>query len=468
MISRPVIPFRRPRKRGAARLFSLSALVVSAALGATPAAAQAPPPQAAVAPRRSCGSTSPPVRSMPRSGPSKPPTGLSVVVQLPADTVGMMESPGVSGTYTIDAALEALLDGTVAGRHAHGHRDDHHRRARRPRIARGHRRGCPASSRRSYTTTLSATPQTIQVIPQAAMSEQGSFTLSDAMRNVPGITLQAGEGGGASGTAGDMFNMRGFSAANSLFVDNVRDDGLITRDVFNLEQVEVYLGPTGSDVGRGNAAGYVNMATKTPRLGSTYSGALTYGTADAVRATADLNVQLPLGEPGSWLAGTAMRLNAMWQDGGVAGRDYAENERKAIAPSLALGLGTPTRVTVRRGSSPARTTCPDYGIPGAAWDEPLTPTSVLTTRPVDQENYYGSPDVDFDTCRADQRDGAARARPRRRLVAAQPDPLQRDLARRGHHGDPVGGQLRAGDRDRHLQPPGQLPRERDPRRTRRR
>ena len=96
-----------------------------------------------------------------------------------------------------------------------------------------------------YTTPLSATPQTIQVIPQAAMSEQGSFTLSDAMRNVPGITLQAGEGGGASGTAGDMFNMRGFSAANSLFVDNVRDDGLITRDVFNLEQVEVYLGPTG-------------------------------------------------------------------------------------------------------------------------------------------------------------------------------------------------------------------------------
>ena len=181
------------------------------------------------------------------------------------------------------------------------------------------------------------------------MSEQGSFTLSDAMRNVPGITLQAGEGGGASGTAGDMFNMRGFSAANSLFVDNVRDDGLITRDVFNLEQVEVYLGPTGSDVGRGNAAGYVNMATKTPQIGSTYSGALTYGSAESVRATADVNVQLPLGEPGSWLAGSAVRLNALWQDGGVAGRDYAENQRKAIAPSLALGLGTATRVTLMPG-----------------------------------------------------------------------------------------------------------------------
>ena len=56
-----------------------------------------------------------------------------------------------------------------------------------------------------------------------------------------------------------MFNLRGFSANNSLFVDGVRDDGLISRDVFNLEQVDVFLGPTGTDVGRGTAAGYVNM-----------------------------------------------------------------------------------------------------------------------------------------------------------------------------------------------------------------
>ena len=316
------------------------------------------------------------------------------MVQLPADTLGMMESPGVSGTYAIDAALEALLDGTALAATRSGSTITIDVRGVRESVEVTGRL-LPRVESPKYATTLSATPQTIQVIPQAAMSEQGSFTLSDAMRNVPGITLQAGEGGGASGTAGDMFNMRGFSAANSLFVDNVRDDGLITRDVFNLEQVEVYLGPTGSDVGRGNAAGYVNMTTKTPQLGSTYSGALTYGTADAVRATADVNVQLPAGEPGSWLAGTALRVNAMWQDGGVAGRDYAENERRAIAPSLALGLGTPTRITVS-GQFTRQDNVPDYGIPGAAWTELLTPTSVLTSRPVDQENYYGSPDVDFD------------------------------------------------------------------------
>ena len=111
-------------------------------------------------------------------------------------------------------------------------------------------------------------------------------TLSEALRNVPGITLQAGEGGGASSTAGDMFNMRGFNASNSLFVDNVRDDGLVSRDVYNLEQVEVFMGPTGSDVGRGTAAGYVNMQTKMPHLPPSHSATIALGTADQRRRLA--------------------------------------------------------------------------------------------------------------------------------------------------------------------------------------
>ncbi len=79
-----------------------------------------------------------------------------------------------------------------------------------------------------YPAPLRDVPQTIAVIPKATIAQQGATTLSDALRNVPGITLQAGEGGGASNTAGDMFNMRGFNASNSLFVDGVRDDGLIS------------------------------------------------------------------------------------------------------------------------------------------------------------------------------------------------------------------------------------------------
>ena len=58
-------------------------------------------------------------------------------------------------------------------------------------------------------------------------------------------------------------------------------------------------------------------------------------------------------------------------------------------------MGTPTRVTL--GAQIMRQdNLPDYGIPGAAWDEPLTPTSDLAPAPVDQSNYYGSTGYDYD------------------------------------------------------------------------
>ena len=391
---RPVVRPIRKRRRGAHWLFATSALVVATSLTPARVVAQAPAPTASAhgpALMRfdiPAGALDEALRAFEAA------TGLSLDVRMPADTVSMMQSPGVSGMFSVQAALEALLEGTsLAGTRTAsgamaidvvGLRESLEVTGRLPRV-----------ESPKYATTLATTPQTIQVIPQGVMAEQGSFTLSDAMRNVPGITIQAGEGGGASGTAGDMFNMRGFSAANSLFVDNVRDDGLITRDVYNLEQVEVYLGPTGSDVGRGNAAGYVNMATKAARQGASYSANVAYGTQETKRVTADLNQPIALGEAGSWLGGSAIRLNALWQDGGVAGRDHTTNGRQSIAPSVAFGLGSPTRV-ILQGQFTRQENLPDYGIPGAAWNAPLAPTSVLASRPVDQATYYGSPDVDYD------------------------------------------------------------------------
>jgi catecholate siderophore receptor len=218
---------------------------------------------------------------------------------------------------------------------------------------------------------------------------------------VPGITLQAGEGGGASNTAGDMFNMRGFNASNSLFVDGVRDDGLISRDVFNLEQVEVFMGPTGSDVGRGTAAGYINMQSKTPHMGAAYSASVGYASGDRRRVTADANFAPSMTAAGGWWSKSAVRLNALWQDGGVPGRDEVENETKAVAPSIGFGLGTRTRLTLA-GQFVRQENLPDYGVPGAAWaDAPLTPTTLRTTRPVDQTNFYGSAAYDYDNATQD-------------------------------------------------------------------
>lgn len=320
-------------------------------------------------------------------------TGVRVVVA--EEAIRTLQSPGVRGLLTPQQALEQLLAGTAV-HHTFTAPDAVMLDIRAPEQFVEVTGKSAVVSSPKYTAPLRDVPQTIALIPREVIEEQGATTLSEALRNVPGITLQAGEGGGASNTAGDMFNMRGFNASNSLFVDGVRDDGLISRDVFNLEQVEVFMGPTGSDIGRGTAAGYVNMITKAPHLASTHSAILGLGSADTARLAADFNWALPSAQDDGWLNKTAVRLNALWQDSGVPGRDVVKLESRAVAPSIAMGLGTPTRVTLA-AQIVRQDNVPDYGIPGAAWREtPLTPTTALAPAPVDQSNYYGSAGIDYD------------------------------------------------------------------------
>src|SRR3546814_6537183 len=83
------------------------------------------------------------------------------------------------------------------------------------------------------------------------------------------------------------------------------------------------------------------MTTKQANLENALSGMLTTGTDGQNRATADLNQTL------SGVAGAALRLNALWQDSDVAGRDHVNNSRTGLAPSLGLGLNGDTRAYVK-------------------------------------------------------------------------------------------------------------------------
>ena len=70
---------------------------------------------------------------------------------------------------------------------------------------------------------------------------KASTTLRDSLRNVPGISLAAGE----FGAQGDNLTIRGFTARNDIFLDGIRDFGSYYRDGFNYEQVDVLEGPAG-------------------------------------------------------------------------------------------------------------------------------------------------------------------------------------------------------------------------------
>ncbi len=232
-----------------------------------------------------------------------------------------------------------------------------------------------------FSEPLRDTPQTVVVVPQVIIEQQGATNLSDVLRNTPGITFLAGEGGGASSTAGDSFFMRGFDASNNIFVDGVRDSGAVYRDVFNLEQVEIAKGSAGADNGRGATSGYINLASKSPRLDEFRRAQASYGSGGLRRVTTDLNAPLS-----SQLAdGAAFRLNLLYQEGGVAGRDWAEQNRWGLAPSLALGLGTATSVDVGY-QYVEQDNLPDYGLPTAAFPglKQATPA-----QGVSQSNFYG-------------------------------------------------------------------------------
>lgn len=248
------------------------------------------------------------------------------------------------------------------------------------------------SASSKMTQPLVDTPKTVQVINKEVIREQGAASLMEALRNTPGITMQLGENGNTS--AGDTFQMRGFSTQSSTFVDGVRDMGAVSRDVFNLEQVEVVKGPAGADIGRGAASGYVNLISKLPTRGDANEGTITLGTAKKKRATVDLDR--------SFGDTSAFRINVMAQDSGVDGKDYLKQKGHAIAPSIAFGLGTPTR-TYLYSQHIRQDNRPDGGIPSIGIDgfyRAVTTAGNATSiakaaalnaaSPVDRSNYYGS------------------------------------------------------------------------------
>ena len=220
-----------------------------------------------------------------------------------------------------------------------------------------------------FTQPLIDTPQSIDIVPQHIIQDQGATTLRDTLRNVAGISIAAGEGG----AQGDNLTVRGFTARNDIFLDGMRDFGSYYRDPFDMQEVAVLQGPSSVTFGRGSTGGIVNQETKVPQSDALFAGTVELGTDQTKRITADLDRPLP-----SLGSGTAFRLNLMGHDSKFAGRDIAENRRYGIAPSLAFGLGTPTRLTLSYLREGADDT-PDYGIPWL-FNGPA---------PVERRNYYG-------------------------------------------------------------------------------
>ena len=225
-----------------------------------------------------------------------------------------------------------------------------------------------------FTAPLLDTAKSVQVIPKELIQSQAAATLTDVLRNSPGISFGAGEGGNP---LGDRPFIRGYDAQASTFVDGMRDIGSTSREVFNLEQVEVIKGADGAYAGRGGAGGSIDLISKTAKLRDFTDVGLGFGTANYFRQTVDSNWQL--GET------TAFRLNAMNHSQDVDGRDTVDYKRWGVAPTISFGLGTPTRVTLSYFHLESDDT-PDSGIP---YTDPTDHAHRSPVDYVDRENFYG-------------------------------------------------------------------------------
>ncbi|WP_207460515.1 TonB-dependent siderophore receptor [Azospirillum sp. SYSU D00513] len=180
--------------------------------------------------------------------------------------------------------------------------------------------------------TVKDMPRSVNVVPQEIIEQQRATSLEQVLRNVPGITISTGEGNG--GQTGDQFRIRGMTARGDIYTDGLKDFGVYTHDVFNTETVQVFKGPSGNGFGVGNAAGVINQGTKKASLDRKAAVEQSVGSGLTFRTTADVN------QPISDTA--ALRVNALYHNQDVAGRDKVESDRWGLAADLGLGLGTDT------------------------------------------------------------------------------------------------------------------------------
>lgn len=245
------------------------------------------------------------------------------------------------------------------------------------------------------TAPLINTPRSITVIPASVIKDTASASLTEALRTVPGITLGAGEGGNP---LGDRPFIRGFDSQASTYLDGVRDVGAQSREVFAVEQIEVVKGSDSTTGGRGGAGGSLNLVSKTPKADRFVAASASLGNADYKRATIDIN------QPINDFIG--FRLNGMWHDQDVAGRDAIWSKRWGVAPSVKLGLNGPTSLTISYYHLETDE-LPDSGIP-YLYTIGNAPAGVTETGPaqdfttiggrqvsVPRGAYYGLEDRDF-------------------------------------------------------------------------
>ncbi|TKR33361.1 TonB-dependent siderophore receptor [Luteimonas gilva] len=186
-----------------------------------------------------------------------------------------------------------------------------------------------AGSTRAGTKTdtpIEEIPQAISVITAEQMRDQNAQSLQEALRYSAGVrTDQYG-----LDNRGDWFALRGGSSGTTLLngmrLPLVGWWGVVREEPYAFDRVEVLHGPSSVMAGQNAPGGVVNLVSKRPLTAASREISLQAGNNDHRQLAADFAG--PLNDTLSY------RLVALWRDNDTQ-VDYADNERRYIAPSIA-------------------------------------------------------------------------------------------------------------------------------------
>ncbi|MFN2099840.1 TonB-dependent receptor [Altererythrobacter sp. MF3-039] len=179
-------------------------------------------------------------------------------------------------------------------------------------------------------TPLIDVPQTVAFITEDQLEDQSIRQLGQALRYVPGISLETGEG------HRDEIFIRGQETTADFYLDGLRDDAQYYRSLYNIERIEVLKGANALIFGRGGGGGAVNRVAKRAKLN---------GDAPVFDASID--------NFGAWALsgdvttrvsdGAAVRLNATYEEFD-SNRDFYDGHFIGISPTATLALGDATQL----------------------------------------------------------------------------------------------------------------------------
>lgn len=279
-------------------------------------------------------------------------------------------SPGLNGEFTAEQGLQRLLQGSGLQALAQG--DGGYVLHAGPPTGPleldatqigGLAAGASTETTHAYTNGLTSsaiglplstreTPQSVSVVTRQQLDDQGSTSIADALRRVPGISVQNydSERWEFSGRGLPITNFQ-YDGVNTHY-DGVYDYGTTSTDMATFDRVDIIKGATGLMTGSGDPSATVNLIRKRPTeaFQASISGAL--GSWDSYRSTAD--IAGPLTADGR-LRG---RLVGVYQDRSAYIDHYRNDKYTAygileidLTPDSLLTIGVDQQNTRSRGAS---------------------------------------------------------------------------------------------------------------------